>query len=118
VTNLLYRIVSDEEWKAFEASGSFQGAMHDLRDGFVHLSAARQVKGTLAVHYAKLPGLRLVSIRRDVLEASGRLVWEPSRGGELFPHFYGSLPIAAVVACVDLPLDEGGTHVVPTLGEG
>ena len=24
------------------------------------------------------------------------LVWEPSRGGDLFPHLYGPLPVTAV----------------------
>lgn len=41
------------------------------------------------------------------------LVWEPSRGGELFPHYYGPLPAAAAIAVMPLPLDNDGVPVVP-----
>jgi uncharacterized protein (DUF952 family) len=119
VTNLLYRIVTEDEWTALSRSGSFAGAAHDLNDGYIHLSAARQVEGTLQAHYPGRPGLLLLTIHRDVLEASGgRLVWEPSRGGELFPHFYGKIPLAAVVAHAALLLDRDGKHVLPELDPG
>jgi uncharacterized protein (DUF952 family) len=39
-------------------------------------------------------------------------VWEPSRGGALFPHLYGPLRAADVLWHAPLPL-EGGTHVFP-----
>lgn len=116
MTDLLYRIVTEDEWRALARSGSFAGAAHDLKDGYIHLSAPRQVEGTLAAHYPGKPGLVLLSIDRDVLEASGgKLVWEPSRGGELFPHFYGLIPLSAVVAHAALLLDQGGKHVLPEL---
>jgi len=41
------------------------------------------------------------------------LKWEPSRGGDLFPHLYGSLPIDLVLETRPAPLAEGG---VPDLG--
>jgi len=114
---LLYRIVTTEEWKAFGESGTFSGSMHDLRDGFIHLSAAQQVAATLAAHYPGKTGLWLLSIRRDLLEggSEGKLVWEPSRGGEHFPHFYGTLRIDAVVSFAALGLDGNGRHVLPSL---
>ena len=34
----------------------------------------------------------------DLAVLGGAVVWEPSRGGALFPHIYGDLPIAAVTA--------------------
>ena len=43
------------------------------------------------------------------------LKWEPARGGELFPHLYGPLPVSAVAAEFDLPLGEDGLHVFPAM---
>ena len=46
---------------------------------------------------------------------SGRARWEPSRGGDLFPHLYGALPLAAVLWVKPLPLGADGRHVFPEL---
>jgi uncharacterized protein (DUF952 family) len=96
----LYRIVSAEEWRALERDGEFRGAAHDVRDGFVHLSAAHQVAVTLSAHYPGRPGLLLLAVDADALgSSSGAAVkWEVSRGGALFPHLYGALSASAVVA--------------------
>ena len=40
---------------------------------------------------------------------------EPSRGGDLFPHLYAPLPLAAIVWTKTLPLGEDGAHVFPEL---
>jgi uncharacterized protein (DUF952 family) len=109
----LYRITTEEEWRAAERAGAFSGAAHDLRDGFVHLSAAYQVEGTLAVHYAGACDLLLLTIDADRLDPSHTVRWEPSRGGELFPHLYGPFPVALVIKVSPLPLDATGKHVLP-----
>jgi uncharacterized protein (DUF952 family) len=103
----LYRIVSAEEWRALERDGEFRGAAHDVRDGFVHLSAAHQVAVTLSAHYPGRPGLLLLAVDADALgSSSGAAVkWEVSRGGALFPHLYGALSASAVVAATPLALD-------------
>ena len=41
------------------------------------------------------------------------LKWEPSRGGALFPHLYGALPLDAVLWVKPLPLGADGRHVFP-----
>jgi uncharacterized protein (DUF952 family) len=110
---LFYRISSEEEWRAARSDGMFRGAAHDLRDGFVHLSAPHQVEGTLAAHYAGAPDLVLLAIDGAALDAAGSVKWEPSRGGELFPHLHGALPVALVTRVIPLPLDASGKHVLP-----
>ena len=40
------------------------------------------------------------------------LRWEPSRGGALFPHLYGALPLSAVRSVNDAPLDSEGVPVL------
>jgi uncharacterized protein (DUF952 family) len=42
-----------------------------------------------------------------------RLRWEPSRGGELFPHLYGPLDLGHVISVEPLVLQEDGTHRLP-----
>jgi beta-hydroxylase len=91
-----WKILTAPEWAAFQATGLFEGAPADLRDGFIHLSAADQVEGTLAKHFAGQTGLVLVEI--DLGALGDGLRWEESRGGALFPHFYGALPLEAVGA--------------------
>jgi uncharacterized protein (DUF952 family) len=111
----LYRIVPAAEWAAALAEGTYRGSAHDQSDGFIHLSAAHQIAGTLAAHYAKRADLVLLTIDADALASSegGKLVWEPSRDGQPFPHFYGVLPLSAVRAASRIVLDRDGTHVVP-----
>jgi ornithine lipid ester-linked acyl 2-hydroxylase len=89
-----FKILTGEEWADFQASGRFEGSPADRVDGFIHLSAADQVDGTLARHFAGRNGLVLAEI--DLAALGDSLRWEESRGGALFPHLYGALPLAAV----------------------
>lgn len=91
-----YKILTAGQWAAFEADGLFGGAPVDLADGYIHLSAEDQVAGTLAKHFAGQSGLVLATI--DLAMLGDMVRWEVSRGGALFPHVYGPLPLAAVTA--------------------
>jgi uncharacterized protein (DUF952 family) len=46
-------------------------------------------------------------------EGESPLCWEPSRGGDLFPHFYALLPSAAVQSATPAPLADDGTPIIP-----
>lgn len=94
MTDRAFRILTVAEWAAFESDGVFRGAALDLADGFIHLSTATQVEETLAVHFVGHSGLVIVEIDLDALGDAVR--WEASRGGQLFPHLYGDLPMSAV----------------------
>ena len=89
-----YKILTSEQWAQFQADGVFHGAPVDLADGYIHLSAADQVAGTLDKHFAGQTALVIAEVDLAVLGDSIR--WEVSRGGALFPHIYGPLPMAAV----------------------
>ena len=107
----IYKICRAEEWREAERERVFRGAPVDLRDGFIHFSTADQLAETAARHFAGVDNLVLVAVDPATLGAAVR--WEPSRGGALFPHLYGTLPLDAVAWCVPLPLDAGGRHVLP-----
>ena len=46
-------------------------------------------------------------------EGDSPLRWEPSRGGDLFPHLYAMLPSAAVQSVTPAPLSDDGTPIIP-----
>ncbi len=93
--NTAYKVLTEEQMKALEV-GSFAGAPADLADGFIHLSTADQLAETLARHFAGQERLWLAAVDLDALDETVK--WEPSRGGNLFPHIYGPLPLKAVIA--------------------
>ena len=109
----IYKIVPAASWRAAEAAGRFIGAGVDLADGYIHFSTAAQVQDTAARHFAGVTGLLLVAV--DVGVLADALRWEPSRGGDLFPHLYADLPLAAVRWAVPLPVDADGRHQFPAL---
>jgi uncharacterized protein (DUF952 family) len=109
----IYRLVTESAWRSALLAGTFSGSEHDLRDGFIHFSTAAQVAETAARHYAGQTQLLLLGVSVDALGAALR--WEPSRGGALFPHLYGSLPTTAVNVVFSLPLAADGVHVFPPL---
>jgi beta-hydroxylase len=89
-----YKILTKGQWAGWHAAGTFTGAPVDIADGFIHLSTAEQVTETHAKWFAGLSELMLVEIDLDTLGDAVR--WEPSRGGALFPHVYGAIPLDAV----------------------
>jgi len=91
VKQLVYKICAADDWREAVARGSYNGSADDLRDGFIHLSARRQVLGTLEKHFKDKRDLVLVAFETEALGSA--LKWEPSRGGELFPHLYVSLRV-------------------------
>jgi uncharacterized protein (DUF952 family) len=109
----VYKICPRPLWAEAERTGVFHGAPVDLADGFIHFSTAEQVAETAAKHFAGQTDLLLVTVEAGAL--GDALRWEPSRGGALFPHLYGALPTAAVVAVEDLPLGADGRHLLPPL---
>jgi uncharacterized protein (DUF952 family) len=106
---LVYKILRRAEWDAFRAEGATRGSSIDRLDGFIHLSTAAQVTETAARHFAGESDLVLVALESDALDA---LRWEPSRGGELFPHLYRPLRAGDVVWDKSLPLGAAG-HIFP-----
>ncbi|AYG58032.1 DUF952 domain-containing protein [Rhizobium jaguaris] len=112
---VVYKIVPDTLWQQARQTGVFDGAAIDLTDGFIHFSTARQARETAARHFADQTGLLLVAIDGDAL--GDKLVFERSRGGDLFPHLYAPLPLSAVLWEKPLPLGPDGAHVFPEMPE-
>jgi uncharacterized protein (DUF952 family) len=109
--SLVYKIATAELVAAAAASGSFTGMPIDHSDGYIHLSTAAQLPETLALHFRGQGDLVLLAVRTDAV--AGDLKWEPSRGGALFPHLYGPLPMAAVAWTAPLAVAADGSCELP-----
>jgi uncharacterized protein (DUF952 family) len=109
----VYKILARPEWEAALAAGRFDGSAVDLADGFIHLSTAAQAPETAQRHFAGQHDLVLVSL--DAARLGPTLLWEPSRGGDLFPHLYGALDCALAEAVTPLELDGDGIPKIGTL---
>ena len=113
MTHLIFKIAPRALWQAAEAKGVFDGAPIDHTDGYIHFSTADQAVETAAKHFAAQHDLVLVAVEADRLGAA--LKYEVSRGGDLFPHLYASLPLAAVAWVKPLPLGADGRHQFPEM---
>ena len=107
----VYKICSEAALQEARRCGRFDDSADDARDGFMHLSAGEQVAGTLAKYFAGQRDLVLLAV--DPERLGGRLRWETSRGGELFPHLYGPLELEHVISVQPLTLQEDGSHRLP-----
>ncbi|WP_349368560.1 DUF952 domain-containing protein [Salinarimonas sp.] len=105
---LVYKIAPRPLWEAARAAGVFEGAPVDLADGFIHFSTAEQARETAEKHFAGQDDLLLVAV--DAAALGEALKWEPSRGGALFPHLYGPLPLSAALWAKPLPATPEGGH--------
>ncbi|MCT4655911.1 MAG: DUF952 domain-containing protein [Cohaesibacter sp.] len=114
MAEIIYKICSQNLWQQAQALGQFEGAPVDLADGYIHFSTAEQVIETAMKHFKDQKDLVLLSVSVAALEACpAELKWEPSRGGALFPHLYGPMPLEAVTKCQELALLETGYHQFP-----
>ena len=111
VPNFIYKICSDHLWQQAKKTGQFTGAPVDIKDGFIHFSTADQMKETAEKHFHGQTDLQLLQI--DVTDLN--IVWEVSRGGQLFPHLYDVLPLSAVKRAWDLRLDQNNKHLFPEI---
>ncbi len=107
----IYKIATRDVAEAARVSGTFTGMPIDVEDGYLHFSTAAQVGETLRLWFKGKTSLALLAVRsRDMGVA---LRWEPSRGGQLFPHVYGTFPMSAVVHEASLDVDGDGQCQLP-----
>ncbi|WP_188236952.1 DUF952 domain-containing protein [Sphingopyxis sp. LK2115] len=91
-----FKVLTAQQWAAFERERVFRGAPVDVEDGYIHLSTAEQLDTTIARYFADQPDLMIAEV--DLIRLGDAVRWEPARGGQLFPHIYAELPIEAVVS--------------------
>ena len=109
---IVYKVVRIAEWDRAREAAVYKGSADDERDGFIHLSRAAQLRTTLEKHFIGEDGLLLVSL--DAAAFGPELKWEPSRGGENFPHLYGPLKLTLAQSVVPIHRDRAGRPILPS----
>jgi uncharacterized protein (DUF952 family) len=105
----LLHLVGARDW---ELDGDAYVPASLVTEGFVHLSAAHQVRRVAEGRFAGREDLLLLVVDPDRLGAP--VVWEDTVGeGEDFPHVYAPLPRDAVVAVHAYPPDGSGRFPDP-----
>jgi uncharacterized protein (DUF952 family) len=92
---MIYHLTTHDAWqKTLDSNKGFYKNESLASEGFIHCSYKDQVAGSANTHFKQMDELVILFIVekrvKDILKA------EPSRGGELFPHLYGPLPLEAV----------------------
>lgn len=108
---IAYKVLSAAQLDAWRREGVFHGTSADVADGYIHLSLASQLPGTLDKHYRGQDGLMLIAV--DLARLGEALRWEKARGGALFPHVYGDLPLEAIVAAAPVARTTDGGVKLP-----
>lgn len=108
----IYKIATSASYAPARLAGAYAGMPIDAADGYMHFSTAGQLAETLRLHFRGQPDLVLLAVRAEPLGEN--LVWEPSRGGELFPHLYGGpLDLAHVEWEEAISVDAEGHCILP-----
>lgn len=89
----IYHVMLPEIWEAAKDQTFYSAPSLD-EEGFIHCSYDHQLEGVIGRYYRDRP--RLVIVELDVAKLTSKLVSEPSTGGEVYPHVYGPLDLAAV----------------------
>lgn len=111
---IAYKVLTAGQMAELEREGSFAGAEADLADGYIHLSTAAQLTGTVDKHFAGQSDLHVAAV--DLGSFGAALRWEESRGGQLFPHLHAPLTLEAVIAYGPLERDGDGQVRLPVAG--
>jgi uncharacterized protein (DUF952 family) len=110
---IIFHMADKDAWEDAVAAGNYPGTPMDQEDGYIHMSTAETIVGSAAKHRKGAQNLLLLVIESDAL--GEKLVWEPARGGILFPHLYEGLDPKKVAKVIPLPLGSDGLHVFPDL---
>ena len=94
----VYKILTISEWTEAKALGEIETAL-DRNDGFIHLSTAQQLAGTLAFYFKDFDSLILLQI--NTKDFKDEIFFEKAvpagdRSGE-FPHLYGILKVEKII---------------------
>ena len=107
----IYKLLRKSEWQEAEHTKLFAGSPDDCRDGFIHLSAADQVRVTYAKYFASEAETMLIAF--DIESFGPELKWEASRNGAQFPHLYGPLDLSRAMSIAAIRRGADGAAVFP-----
>lgn len=109
MTDLVYRVMSSDDWDATLRTGIVPRCGADERDGYVHLSTADTVVETANLYFEPDENPVVAEVVSAALGAALRWEVVADRGGACFPHLYSEgIPLSTIRGVISLRLDADG----------
>ena len=111
---MIFHIAELSDWRVAQAAGDYRVSTRGrtlAEEGFIHASRWDQVLGVADAFYADAGPLVLLSI--DPARLSAPVRDDEVAPGIVFPHIYGPIDLAAVVATAPLERGPDGGFVLP-----
>lgn len=108
----IYKIVDAKHWQSAKGEKNLPPMPIDEADGYFHFSTRAQLAKTLELYFAGQKDVAILAV--DVASLVQNIKWEPSRGGDLFPHVYGDFPMSAIVRKDFIDIAPNGQCVLPS----
>jgi uncharacterized protein (DUF952 family) len=116
----IYHIAARGDWEAAQQRGAYRAPSLDT-EGFIHCSTAVQVCGVANAFYGGRHDLVLLRLDPALLgdavrfesPVDPRTGTTDARATDRFPHVYGAIELAAVVAVADFAPDADGRFTFP-----
>ncbi len=108
----IYKIVDAKHWQKAQGEINLPPMPIDEADGYFHFSTHAQLAKTLELYFAGQKDVAILAV--EVAPLAQKIKWEPSRGGDLFPHIYAELPMSAIVRKDFVDVDPNGQCALPS----
>lgn len=97
MASIIYHLAFRADWEAGVAAGQYR-APSLAEEGFIHASGDEaQMLRVASRLFAGRTDLLALDVDTERLPEASRVVREPSRSGEIYPHVYGPINPDAVV---------------------
>ena len=112
----IFHLAVPDDWAAAFTTGDYRMSTRGVtleQEGFIHCSFAHQLEPVANTWYRDLD--QLVILRLDLEALASEVRVEPSSdgSGELFPHAYGPIPVAAVAEAMVWDREAGQDWTLP-----
>lgn len=110
----IFHLVLPEAFRANPSTTEWSpSSLAATAEGFVHMSFAEQLRGTVDLHFRDGDELWLLEVDSRAIATEVQL--EPSRDSQLFPHLYRPIRFAEVLAWWRLRRDGNGHWILPSI---
>lgn len=114
---LIYHITTQHDWEVAQVQG-FVEAASLATEGFIHCSRRHQLLSVAQRFFSGQANLVVLAIDETIVAAilvnEGPQAAHDPFAMDVFPHLYGRIPVAAVVAWAHLDPDSQGGFCWPT----
>ena len=110
----IFHVALEADWLAAQAAGDYRTSTRGRtleQEGFIHAGRREQVLPVLERFYDDAGPLLLLTVDPDRLSSPVRD--DEVAPGEVYPHVYGPIDLAAVVSADPVERGPDGTWVLP-----